>query len=104
MRSDDKIWIARMSSLSRLKNSFKEDKLKTIELILLSLMVLSLPSIEAPKIIFLVFFVVVALFRQDVGGEETAQRAAGHDHARHLSCPASMRPALPFHAPGSSAR
>ena len=53
-----------MNWLSKLASAYKENKLKTIELILLALMVLSLPSIEAPKNIFLVFFVVVALFRQ----------------------------------------
>ena len=53
-----------MNWLSKLAIAYKENKLKTIELILLALMVLSLPSIEAPKNIFLVLFVVMALFRQ----------------------------------------
>jgi O-antigen ligase len=53
-----------MNWLSKLGLAFKDNKLKTIELLLLALMVLALPSIEAPKNIFLVFFVVVALFRQ----------------------------------------
>ena len=53
-----------MNWLSKLASAYKENKLKTIELILLALMVLSLPSIEAPKNIFLVLFVVMALFRQ----------------------------------------
>jgi O-antigen ligase len=53
-----------MNWLSTLGIAFKENKLKTIELLLLALMLLALPSIEAPKNIFLVFFVVVALFRQ----------------------------------------
>lgn len=38
--------------------------LKNLEIILLSLMIVSLPSLEAPKNIFLVFYVVVALIRQ----------------------------------------
>jgi hypothetical protein len=38
--------------------------LKTIEFFLLSLMIVSLPSIEAPKNIFLVFYVLIAFFRQ----------------------------------------
>lgn len=38
--------------------------LKNLEIILLSLMILSLPSLEAPKNVFLVFYVVVALIRQ----------------------------------------
>jgi O-antigen ligase len=38
--------------------------LKNIELLFLSLMITTLPSLEAPKNIFLVFFVVVAVIRQ----------------------------------------
>lgn len=38
--------------------------LKSIELILLSLMIISLPSLEAPKNIFLVFYVLTAITRQ----------------------------------------
>lgn len=38
--------------------------LKNLEIILLSLMIISLPSLEAPKNIFLVFYVIVALIRQ----------------------------------------
>ena len=38
--------------------------IKNIEIFLLSLMILSLPSLEAPKNIFLVFFVLVAIARQ----------------------------------------
>ena len=38
--------------------------LKNIEITLLSLMILSLPSLEAPKNIFLVLFVLVAILRQ----------------------------------------
>ena len=53
-----------MNWLVTLGNSVKENKLKALELALLGLMVLALPSIEAPKNIFLVFYVVVALFRQ----------------------------------------
>ena len=43
---------------------FKQSKLLYAEIILLSLMILSLPSLEAPKNIFLVFFVFVAVARQ----------------------------------------
>lgn len=53
-----------MNWLATLCNSVKENKLKALELALLGLMVLALPSLEAPKNIFLVFYVVVALFRQ----------------------------------------
>ena len=53
-----------MNWLVTLGNSVKENKLKALELALLGLMVLALPSLEAPKNIFLVFYVVVALFRQ----------------------------------------
>lgn len=53
-----------MNRLVTLDNSVKENKLKALELALLGLMVLALPSLEAPKNIFLVFYVVVALFRQ----------------------------------------
>ena len=53
-----------MNWLITLGNSVKENKLKALELALLGLMVLALPSLEAPKNIFLVFYVVVALFRQ----------------------------------------
>jgi O-antigen ligase len=53
-----------MNWLATLGNSVKENKLKALELALLGLMVLALPSLEAPKNIFLVFYVVVALFRQ----------------------------------------
>ena len=38
--------------------------LKKLEIILLSLMIISLPSLEAPKNIFLTFYVLVALLRQ----------------------------------------
>ena len=53
-----------MNWLATLGNYVKENKLNALELALLGLMVLALPSIEAPKNIFLVLFVVVALFRQ----------------------------------------
>jgi O-antigen ligase len=42
----------------------KTGVLLTFELALLSLMIVSLPSLEAPKNIFLVFYVIVALIRQ----------------------------------------
>ena len=53
-----------MNWLVTLGNSVKENKHKALEMALLGLMVLALPSLEAPKNIFLVFYVVVALFRQ----------------------------------------
>ena len=43
---------------------FKESKLIFIEMALLFLMILSLPSLEPPKNIFLVFFVFVSIVRQ----------------------------------------
>ena len=45
-------------------SKFKKITLISLELILLCLMILSLPSIEAPKNIFLVLFVVTAFIRQ----------------------------------------
>jgi O-antigen ligase len=53
-----------MNLLSKLSTSFNVNKLKTIELSLLALLLITLPSLEAPKNIFLVFYVVVSLFRQ----------------------------------------
>lgn len=47
-----------------LLTAYKEQKLICLELSLLSLMIISLPSLEAPKNIFLVFFVGVAVLRQ----------------------------------------
>lgn len=52
------------SFFSSIQTLIAKEKLKSIELILLGLMILSLPSIEAPKNIFLVFFVVVSFIRQ----------------------------------------
>jgi hypothetical protein len=45
-------------------SNFKKQKLLNLELFFISLMILSLPSFEAPKNIFLILFVLVALFRQ----------------------------------------
>lgn len=45
-------------------SKFKKIPLISLELILLCLLILSLPSIEAPKNIFLVLFVVTAIIRQ----------------------------------------
>ena len=45
-------------------SQFKKLHLINLELTLLFLMILSLPSIEAPKNIFLVLFVVTAIIRQ----------------------------------------
>ena len=53
-----------MKSLAKLFSILNRSKLVYVELILVSLMVLSLPSLEAPKNIFLVLFVIVATIRQ----------------------------------------
>jgi O-antigen ligase len=45
-------------------SNFKKQKLLNLELVFISLMILSLPSLEAPKNIFLILFVVIATFRQ----------------------------------------
>ena len=45
-------------------SKFKKIRLISLELLLLCLMILSLPSIEAPKNIFLVLFVATAIIRQ----------------------------------------
>ena len=47
-----------------LLSTIKKLKLFYLELILLCLMIVSLPSLEAPKNIFLILFLVVAIFRQ----------------------------------------
>jgi hypothetical protein len=44
--------------------AYKQQKLLCLELVFLLFMILSLPSFEAPKNIFLVLFVTVAIFRQ----------------------------------------
>ena len=49
---------------SFLKKMHSEEKLFFYEFIFLSLMVASLPSLEAPKNIFLVSFVSIATIRQ----------------------------------------
>jgi O-antigen ligase len=53
-----------LNSLTKFSLNFAATKLKSLELALLALLVITLPSLEAPKNIFLVFFVVVAIYRQ----------------------------------------
>jgi len=54
-----------MTYIADLRNFFKNNNsLLVSELVFLSLMIASLPSLEAPKNIFLVFFVIVATVRQ----------------------------------------
>lgn len=54
-----------MTIIADLRNFFKNNNsLLTSELVVLSLMIASLPSLEAPKNVFLVFFVVIATVRQ----------------------------------------
>ena len=47
-----------------LQRTYYKDPLKYLELAFLSLMLLSLPSIEAPKNIFLILFLITSLYRQ----------------------------------------
>ena len=50
--------------LNKIKKEFLKDPLKYLELTFLSLMLLSLPSFEAPKNIFLILFLATSLYRQ----------------------------------------
>jgi O-antigen ligase len=50
--------------ISYLKKTFKKDRLRFFELLFLALMLFGLPSFEAPKNIFLVFFLGTACYRQ----------------------------------------
>ncbi len=53
-----------LNKIKEIKKEFLKDPLKYLELIFLSLMLLSLPSFEAPKNIFLILFLVTSLYRQ----------------------------------------
>jgi O-antigen ligase len=53
-----------LSLVKNLKRHFLKDPLKYLELVFLSLMLLSLPSLEAPKNIFLILFLATSLYRQ----------------------------------------
>jgi O-antigen ligase len=53
-----------LNAIKEFKKTFLEDPLKYLELIFLSLMLLSLPSFEAPKNIFLILFLITSLYRQ----------------------------------------
>ncbi len=53
-----------LSSFKNLQRTYYKDPLKYLELALLSLMLLSLPSLEAPKNIFLILFLATSLYRQ----------------------------------------
>ena len=55
-----------LSSFKNLQSHYLRDPLKYLELAFLSLMLLSLPSLEAPKNIFLILFLVASLYRQYV--------------------------------------
>jgi O-antigen ligase len=51
-------------SLTSIKKLYFKNKLKLLELIFLSLFLTFLPTFEAPKNIFLIFFIIIALYRQ----------------------------------------
>jgi O-antigen ligase len=53
-----------LSSFKNLQRTYYKDPLKYLELAFLSLMLLSLPSFEAPKNIFLILFLIASLYRQ----------------------------------------
>ena len=53
-----------LSSFKNLQRTYYKDPLKYLELAFLSLMLLSLPSLEAPKNIFLAGFILIALWNQ----------------------------------------
>jgi O-antigen ligase len=53
-----------ISSFKILQRNYLRDPLKYLELTFLSLMLLSLPSLEAPKNIFLILFLATSLYRQ----------------------------------------
>jgi O-antigen ligase len=53
-----------LSSFKNLQRTYYKDPLKYLELVFLSLMLLSLPSLEAPKNIFLILFLATSLYRQ----------------------------------------
>ena len=53
-----------LNKIKEIKKEFLKDPLKYLELIFLSLMLLSLPSFEAPKNIFFILFLITSLYRQ----------------------------------------
>ena len=53
-----------ISTFKNLQRNYLRDPLKHLELAFLSLMLLSLPSLEAPKNIFLILFLATSLYRQ----------------------------------------
>lgn len=53
-----------LSLYKNLQRTYYKDPLKYLELAFLSLMLLSLPSLEAPKNIFLILFLATSLYRQ----------------------------------------
>jgi O-antigen ligase len=53
-----------LNSFKNLQKTYLRDPLKYLELAFLSLMLLSLPSLEAPKNIFLILFLATSLYRQ----------------------------------------
>ena len=53
-----------LSAFKKFQKAFLENPLKYLELTFLSLMLLSLPSLEAPKNIFLILFLIASLYRQ----------------------------------------
>jgi O-antigen ligase len=53
-----------LSLVKNLQRNYLRDPLKYLELAFLSLMLLSLPSLEAPKNIFLILFLATSLYRQ----------------------------------------
>jgi hypothetical protein len=53
-----------LSSFKNLQKHYLQDPLKYLGLVFLSLMLLSLPSLEAPKNIFLILFLATSLYHQ----------------------------------------
>jgi hypothetical protein len=53
-----------MMSLTFLQQTYSKNISKLLEMIFLTLMLLSLPSLEAPKNIFLILFLTAALYRE----------------------------------------
>jgi O-antigen ligase len=53
-----------LSLVKNLQRTYYKDPLKYLGLVFLSLMLLSLPSLEAPKNIFLILFLATSLYRQ----------------------------------------
>jgi hypothetical protein len=53
-----------LNKIKEIKKEFLKDPIRYLELIFLNLMLLSLPSFEAPKNIFLILFLATSLYRQ----------------------------------------